>query len=178
MCAPNATAGDPLKVLPAVKAAIWSVNKDQMIGGTIFTLDAYMDRLIAQRRFTMTLFALFGVLGLVISAVGVYGVMAYLVAQRTGEIGLRIALGATPGGVLAMVLRRAGVLVGVGLAIGTAVALYATRFAKSFLFELEPNDPRVFAVALAVLALAGLAASMVPARRAAAVDPIVSLRRE
>jgi predicted permease len=172
------TAGDPLKVLPAVKSAIWSVNKDQPITGPLFTLEQIMERLIAQRRFTMTLFALLGVLGLVISAVGVYGVMAYLVAQRTNEIGVRIALGATPGGVVAMVLGRAGALIGIGLAIGTAVALYASRFAKSFLFQLEPNDPRVFAAALTVLALAGLVASVVPARRAAAVDPIVALRRE
>jgi len=172
------TAGDPLKALPAAKAAIWSVNMDQMIAGTVFTLDRYMDRLIAQRRLAMTLFALFGVLGLVISAVGVYGVMAYLVAQRTNEIGVRIALGAAPGGVVTMVLRRAGALIGIGLTIGTGVALYASRFAKSFLFQLEPNDPRVFAAALAVLALAGLVASVEPARRAAAVDPIVALRRE
>ncbi len=172
------TTGDPLRVLPAVKAAVWSVSLNQRIDGDIFTLEGYMDRLIAQRRFTMTLFALLGVLGLAISAVGIYGVMAYLVAQRTNEIGVRIALGATPGGVVTMVLRRAGALIGIGLAIGTGVALYASRFAKAFLFQLEPNDPRIFAAALAVLALAGLGASVVPARRAAAVDPIVALRRE
>jgi putative ABC transport system permease protein len=172
------TAGDPLKVLPAVKAAIWSVNKDQRMSGTVSTLEGFMRRLIAQRRFTMTLFALFGVLGLVISAVGVYGVMAYLVEQRTSEIGVRMALGATPGSVVTMVLRRAGLLIGVGLAMGTGVAWYAGRLAKSFLFELEPTDPRVFAVALTVIALAGLAASMVPARRAASVDPIVALRQD
>jgi len=172
------TSGDPLRTLPAVKAAVWSVSMNQRIDGDIFTLEGYMDRLVAQRRFIMTLFALFGVLGLVISAVGVYGVMAYLVAQRTSEIGLRIALGATPGSVVAMVLRRAGALVGRGLAVGSVVALYASRFARSFLFQLEPNDPRIFAAALTVLALAGLVASVVPARRAAAVDPIVALKRE
>jgi len=172
------TAGDPLKVLPAVRAAIWSVSKDQPINGPLFTLEQYMDRLIAQRRFTMTLFALFGILGLVISAVGVYGVMAYLVAQRTSEIGVRMALGATPGGVVAMVLRRAGALIGVGLALGAGVAWYFSAVAKSFLFQIEPTDPRVFAAALAVLAVAGLAASVVPARRAASVDPIVALRQE
>jgi ABC-type antimicrobial peptide transport system permease subunit len=146
--------------------------------GEVGTAEDRLDGLLAHRRFSMALLVLFGVLGLVISAVGVYGVMAYLVAQRTNEIGVRIALGATPGGVVTMVLRRAGALIGIGLAIGTGVALYASRFAKAFLFQLEPNDPRVFAAALAVLALAGLVASAVPARRAAAVDPIVALRRE
>jgi len=172
------TAGDPLKLLPAVKAAIWSVSRDQRISGAVFTLEGYMDRLIAQRRFNMALLALFGVLGLTISAVGIYGVMAYLVAQRTSEIGVRMALGATPGAVVAMVLRRAGLLVALGLAVGTGASWYFSAAVKSFLFQVEPNDPRVFVGALLVLALAGLAASLVPARRAAAVDPIIALRRE
>ncbi len=171
------TAGDPLKLLPAVKAAIWSVSRDQRISGTVFTLEGYMDRLIAQRRFNMALLALFGVLGLTISAVGIYGVMAYLVAQRTSEIGVRMALGATPGAVVAMVLRRAGLLVALGLTLGSGVSWYFSAAVKSFLFQVEPTDPRIFAGALLVLALAGLAASAVPARRAAAVDPVIALRR-
>jgi hypothetical protein len=172
------TAGNPLTVLPAIRKAIWSVNNDVPIIGDEGTAEDRLNRLLAQRRFSMALLVLFGVLGLAISAVGIYGVLAYLVDQRTNEIGVRMALGATAGGVVAMVLRRAGALIGIGLAIGTGVALYAGRFAKSFLFQLEPNDPRVFAAALTVLALAGFVASVVPARRAAAVDPIVALRRE
>jgi putative ABC transport system permease protein len=172
------TAGDPLAVLPAVKAAIWSVNKDQRLATETVTLAAYMDRLIAQRRFNMALLVLFGVLGLVIAAVGIYGVMAYIVAQRTSEIGVRMALGATRRDVVGMVLRRAGLLMAIGVILGAAVAWYLSAGVKAFLFQTEPNDIRVFAAAVVTLALAGLAASAIPARRAASVDPMVALRQE
>jgi putative ABC transport system permease protein len=172
------TAGDPMTVLPAVKAAIWSVNREQRLTGDTVTLERYMDRLIAQRRFNMAVLTLFGVLGLVIAAVGIYGVMAYVVAQRTNEIGVRMALGATRGNVVSMVLRRAGVLMIAGLVIGGIGAWYLSAGVKTFLFEVQPNDVRVFAGALAVLACAGLLASALPARRAATVDPLVALRGE
>jgi predicted permease len=172
------TTGDPMAVLPAVKAAIWSVNREQRLSGDSFTLEAYMDRLIAQRRFNMALLALFGVLGLVIAAVGIYGVMAYVVAQRTNEIGVRMALGATPGDVVRMVLTRAGILMGLGLAIGAAGAWYLSAGVKALLFQVEPTSPAVFAAALATLAAAGFVASVVPARRAARVDPMIALRQE
>jgi predicted permease len=172
------TAGDPMAVLPAVKAAIWTVNREQRFFGDTFTLERYLDRLIAQRRFNMAVLALFGVLGLVIAAVGIYGVMAYVVAQRTNEIGVRMALGATRGHVVTMVLRRAGGLMLLGLAIGGLGAWYLSAGIKSFLFEVQPNDVAIFAGALAVLAAAGLLASALPARRAASVDPLVALRSE
>ena len=174
------TAGDPLAVLPAVKAAIWSVNREQRLSSDTVTLDAYMDRLVAQRRFNMALIGLFGVLGLVIAAVGIYGVMTYLVAQRTNEIGVRMALGATRGKVVSMILRRASILVAAGLAIGTAVALPLSTAlqVKSFLFQVEPTDKLIYGVALATLALAGLLASAVPARRAASIDPLTALRHD
>ena len=101
------TAGDPLALLPSVKAAIWSVNKEQRLSGETSQSRA-LARMLAQRRFSMALLALFGGLGLVIAAVGIYGVMAYIVAQRTGEIGVRMALGATRGNVMSMVLKQAG----------------------------------------------------------------------
>jgi putative ABC transport system permease protein len=172
------TAGDPVRVLPAVKAAIWSVNPDQRLTQEIVTVEGYMDRLIAQRRFNMALLVLFGVLGLVITAAGIYGVMAYVVEQRTGEIGVRMALGATPGRVVSMVMGRAAVLMIIGAAIGGAAAWQLSASVRTFLFQVEPNDVRIFVVALAVLTFAGLVASAVPARRAAAVDPLVALRQE
>jgi putative ABC transport system permease protein len=172
------TNGDPLATLPAVKSAIWAVNKDQRLTGDLVTLESYMDRLIAQRRFNMALLALFGILGLVIAAVGIYGVMAYIVAQRTNEIGIRMALGATRGNVVSMVLRRSALLIVAGLAIGGFAAWSLSARVGTFLFEVQPNDLGIFAAALATLAASGLAASMVPARRAASVDPLVALRSE
>jgi putative ABC transport system permease protein len=172
------TAGNAMAVLPAVKAAIWTVNREQRFTGDTMTLERYMDRLIAQRRFNMAVLVLFGVLGLVIAAVGIYGVMAYVVAQRTNEIGVRMALGATRGNVVSMVLRRAGALMLLGLVIGGAGAWYLSAGVKSFLFEVQPTDIGIFAGALAVLASAGLLASALPARRAATVDPLIALRSE
>jgi putative ABC transport system permease protein len=172
------TAGDPGSYLPAVKAAIWSVNRNQILYTDRTTLDAYMDGLIAQRRFNMALLTLFGVLGLVISAVGIYGVMAYIVSQRTREIGVRMALGATRKRVVVMVLGNAGVLVAAGLAIGGIAAWYLSAAARTFLFQLDAQDPRAFAAAVVCLTAAALVATALPARRAAGVDPMVALRTE
>jgi predicted permease len=176
------TTGDPMKVLPAAKAAIWSVDREQRLGGDLLTLQAYMDKLIAQRRFNMALLALFGGLGLVIAAVGIYGVMAYIVAQRTNEIGVRMALGATRGSVVGMVLKRAIVLITMGLVMGCLGSWYLTVTPRigleAYLFETRPADVGIFVASLATLTIAGLAASAIPARRAASVDPLVALRHE
>ena len=172
------TEGDPIDALPAVEMAIWSVNRDQTLYTDRVTLEAYMDGLIAPRRFNMALLTLFGALGLVISAVGVYGVMAYIVSQRTKEIGVRMALGASRRAVVKMVLGSAGTLVLAGLGIGTVGAWYASSVASAFLFQLDARDPRAFAGAIVCLAMAAAVATLVPAGRAASVDPIVALRAE
>jgi ABC-type antimicrobial peptide transport system permease subunit len=127
----------------------------------------------------MLLLGLFGLLGLVISAIGIYGVLAYLVAQRAREIGVRMALGATPADVIRMVLLNACVLVVSGLILGGVGAWYlSAAAARTFLFSIEATDPRAFAAAFLLLALAALAASAIPASRAASVDPMVALRAE
>ncbi len=171
------TAGDPMTVVRAVKQAIWSVNPEQRFDDTL-TLEAFMDRLTAKRRFLMTLLTLFGVLGLVIAAAGVYAMLAHRVVERRREIGVRLALGATQQSVVQMVLRQALVLLGVGLAIGLGTAWQFGAGVKAFLFGTEPADPLVFAVTLVGLAIAGVVAAVGPARRAARVDPIVTLRCE
>lgn len=126
----------------------------------------------------MLLLGLFGVLGLVISAIGIYGLMAWVVSQRTREIGVRMALGATRSKMIAMVLLNAGALVGSGLIAGGIGAWYLSTAAKAFLFSVEATDARAFAAALLLLATAALVASFIPARRAATVDPMMVLRAE
>jgi putative ABC transport system permease protein len=129
-----------------------------------------------QQNMIATLTTLFGVLGLVLAAVGLYGVMAYTVEQRTNEIGLRMALGADRGHVVRMVLRSAFLQIGVGLGLGIPLAIMAGRLMKDQLFDVRPWDPIMLTLATLLLAIAALAASVVPARRAAGVEPMVALR--
>ncbi len=171
------TGENPLEVVPSVKAAVLAVLPDVPLRN-VRTMEQVMGRQVAQRRLNMLLLGLFGVLGLVISGVGIYGVMAYLVAQRTREIGVRMALGATRGAVVSMVLVRAGVLVGIGLIVGGAGAWSLSSTAKTFLFRMDTTDWRVFAAAIGALTAAALLASAIPARRAAGVNPIEALRSE
>jgi putative ABC transport system permease protein len=171
------TSVDPYQVLPDVRAATLAAMPDVPLRN-IRTMEEVIARRVAQRKLNMLLLGLFGVLGLVISAVGIYGVMAYVVSQRTREIGVRMALGATRGGILGMVLRNSMMLVLIGLAIGGIGAWYLSATAKAFLFRMDVNDPRAFAGAIGALAIAALLASLIPARRAASVDPMIALRAE
>ena len=169
--------GDPRAALPAVKAAVLDVLPDVPLR-YVATMQELVARQTAQRRLNMLMLGLFGLLGLVISAVGVYGVMACVVSQRTREIGVRMALGATRARVIGMVLTNACLLIAAGLVIGGAGAWYLSATAKSFLFGLEPNDLRAFVAAGLALSIAAIVASAIPARRAASVDPTVALRAE
>ena len=171
------TSGDPNAVVPAVRAAVLSVLPDVPLRN-VRTMNEVIARQVAQRRFNMLLLGLFGVLGLVISAVGIYGVMAYVVAQREREIGVRMALGASRGAVVGMIMRSAAILVAIGLVIGGVAAWSLGSTAKAFLFKIDVTDPRVYATAIGVLVAAALLASVIPARRAASVDPLVALRAE
>jgi predicted permease len=141
-------------------------------------LEHYFDKLVAQRRVNMRLLGVFGLLGACVAAVGIYGVMAYLVTQRTREIGIRMALGASPAVILRTVVARTGVYVGVGLAAGVFLGWVLSMTVRGLLFGVQPHDPLVYVlVAVAISGLAALAA-LVPARRASSVDPVVALRCE
>jgi putative ABC transport system permease protein len=133
---------------------------------------------LAQRRFTMLLLAAFAAVALLMAAVGIYGVISYSVAQRTRELGVRIALGATAGRVLSMVLLESSKLVLLGIMAGTFAALLLARSMRSLLFGVRPFDSTSFVVAALLLGLAALVAGYIPARRATKVDPMVALRYE
>jgi predicted permease len=168
---------DTAPVLSAVKTVVWNEFPDAVIPDA-YTLRDYLDIRLAARRFNMLLLGLFGALGLVIAALGIYGVMAYVVTQRTHEIGIRMALGATPWKMLTSVLGRAFAVVAIGLSVGLAGAWQLSAVAKSFLFEVQPHDAGIYAGVALVLSAAGLAAAFIPARRAARVDPLVALRMD
>ncbi len=171
------TSADPYDVLPALRTAVFGALPEVPLRN-VRTMERLVASRIAQRKVSMLLLGVFGFLGLIIAAVGIYGVMSYLVAQRTREIGVRIALGATRFNVVAMILSNAGALVALGLGIGTLASWYLGALAKSFLFQLQPTDPRAFAAAAVALSMAALVAALIPARRAATVDPIIALRSE
>jgi ABC-type antimicrobial peptide transport system permease subunit len=142
------------------------------------TQAAAIDQTIGQERTFATLCGAFAMLALAIACVGLYGTMAYGVARRTNEIGLRMALGAERRGLIWMVLREVCVLTGIGLAVGLAGALATTKFVKSFLFEMQHNDPWAIGGAVAVMAVAALAAGYGPAWRASRMDPWKALRHD
>ena len=179
--APNAlvvrTSIEPLSLAASVRDAIWSVDKDQTVAD-IDTMEHIVAEAVARQRFSMLLLGLFATLALVLASVGIYGVMSYSVAQRTHEIGIRIALGARRGDVLQMTIKQGLQLVGAGMILGLATAFFLTRVLESLLFGISATDPVTFlSISLVLLAVAILA-SYVPALRATKVDPIIALRAQ
>jgi putative ABC transport system permease protein len=179
--APNAlvvrTSIEPLSLAASVRDAIWSVDKDQTVAD-IDTMEHIVAEAVARQRFSMLLLGLFATLALLLASVGIYGVMSYSVAQRTHEIGIRIALGARRGDVLQMTIKQGLKLVGTGMILGLAAAFLLTRVLQTLLFGISPTDPvTFFGISLVLLAVAILA-SYIPALRATKVDPLVALRAQ
>lgn len=137
-----------------------------------------MNENLAAPRFRTLLLALFAGLAVCLAMAGVYGVLAYIVAQRATEIGLRMALGANRGDVVGMVVRQAAGLAAIGLSTGLAGSVAAARVLAGFLYDVKPTDPMTYAAVAAFVALATLAASYWPARRAARIDPLIALRQD
>ena len=164
-------------VAAAVRNSIASTDKELPVFN-VRTMDEYVGASLAQPRFAALLLTLFAALALALTMVGIYGVMAYTVAQRTREIGIRIALGASRSDVLRMILGKGLVITGLGLLIGIAGALALTRFLSGFLYQVKPVDPLTFAAVPVLLGAISLLASYLPAWRAARVDPMVALRYE
>ena len=166
--------GSPAQLANDVEAAIRRV--DPQLAVTVRPLDAQIGATLVRERLVAILSGFFGGLALLLVALGLYGVTAFAVGRRRAEIGIRLALGAAPGGVVRLVLRDVAVLVGVGIAIGGVAGLLAARLTETLLFGLKPYDPLSFALAALVLAAVGLLATWLPARRAARIDPAVVLR--
>jgi putative ABC transport system permease protein len=169
------TATDPATLVETAKRAVWAIDPEQPVE-SVGPLAQRVSETLARPRFLLTVMSAFAAVALLLAAVGIYGVMTYAVAQRTREIGVRMALGARPGEIMRSVVRGGAVLAIGGIAIGLAGALALTRFVESLLFDVTATDPKTYAaVAVLLIGVAGLAA-LVPARRASRVSPMAALR--
>jgi predicted permease len=170
-------AGDPLKLAPAVQSRVWAIDKSLPVSG-VMSMEEVISGAVGPQRLNALLLGVFAAAALLLAVVGIYGVMSYTVAERTHEIGLRMALGAEGRDVLRMVVGQGLALASVGLAVGLAGALALTRLMSGLLYGVSATDPLVFGGVALVLTLAALLASYLPARRATKVDPMVALRYE
>jgi len=171
------TSIDPRNLEGAARAAFLAADPTLPVF-RVQPLESYVASSLAQRKFTLALLGMFGGLALVLAAVGIYGLISYSVTLRTREVGIRMAFGAERSDVLAMVLRQGLALIGIGLAVGFAASLALTRLLTTLLFEVRPTDLATSALVALLLATVALAASYLPARRAASVDPMIALRYE
>jgi putative ABC transport system permease protein len=170
-------AGDPISLAGAVRKAILDVEPEQAISD-IAPLQASVQQTVAQPRFFTIVLSTFGGVALLLAVLGIFGVISYTVRQRTREIGIRMALGASKANVLGMVLGRGARLLIAGSAIGIVAALLSGRLLASLLFGVQASDPAAIALAVLVLSAAAMTAAAVPALRAARIEPVTALRYE
>jgi putative ABC transport system permease protein len=171
------TAGAPASYLPAIKKALAEVEPERPVSGVALMRDVVEDS-VGSRRFPAMLLVGFSALALALAAVGIVGVVSYSVAQRTREIGIRIALGARKADVLKLILSGSMSWVFIGIALGIVASLGLTRLLGTLLYGIQPGNPLVLGIVALILAAVALLASYIPARRAAKVDPMVALRYE
>ena len=171
------TRGDPEPLSNQIRNAIWSIDKD-LPADKVETMESHLDEWQSQRKFNTLLLAIFAGLALVLAMIGVYGVLANLVAARTREIGIRVAIGATPVGIGKLVVAQSMIPVGIGLALGIAGSLALSRVLQSLLFQVPARDPFTLGMTVAAILLLSPFAIYVPLRRAIRVDCTVALREE
>ena len=171
------TSGDPMRVVPAVQRAVTEVDRNTPVAEPR-PLTQTLSIQVSNLRLYMLLLGLFGAVATLLAATGIYGVMAYSVAERRREIGIRMALGARAENVVLMVFRQAAPIAVAGLALGFAAALGLTHLIQSALFEVTATDPMTYAAGLLLLLTVAVIASLIPARRATLVDPTVALKYE
>ena len=169
------THGDPQALLPMVRRVVTSIDPDLPVFD-VRPLEGIAADAVATERFALLLFALFAALALGLSVVGIYGVLAYTVAQRLPEFGVRVALGARPAQLLEMVLAQGARLAAIGIVLGAGASILASRWIRGLLFGVQPFDPATLAAVAMLFALVALAACFIPARRAARVDPLTAIR--
>jgi ABC-type antimicrobial peptide transport system permease subunit len=171
------TERDPRRLVNAIQQAIWAIDKDQPVTN-VRTLEEVLSERAALRRFQTALLVLFAGVAVVLTLIGIFGVLSYSVSQRTAELGIRMAIGAGPREIMLLVLRQAGVLIAAGLVIGLAGALALTRYLESMLFQVRSTDWQSYASATLLLAALALIAALIPAVRGAKSDPMAALRTE
>jgi putative ABC transport system permease protein len=171
------TTGDPLLMARPVREAIHGVDKDMPMSN-VRSMDQMLEISLGQRRLSMILLGAFSAIALVLASIGIYGVLAYSVTQRSRELGIRMALGAARGRVLRLVIGQGMALAAIGIGIGLVGALALTRLLGTQLYSVKPTDPATFAGVSLLLAAIALVATLVPALRATRVDPVVALREE
>ncbi len=171
------SATDPLALIPAIQHELAELDPLLPLTRTI-TMEQRLSDSLARRRLSMQLMLLFGLAALLLAATGLYGVLSYVVDRRRREMGIRVALGARPRQVIELVATQGLLPVALGIAVGLGAAIAATRLLRAGLFEISPSDPVVYASVTALLVLTAIAASAIPARRAATVDPVIALREE
>jgi len=171
------TRSDPRQLVNALQRQVWAIDKDQPVTN-VRTLEEIISRSVAERRFEMVLLIAFASVAVLLAMIGIFGVLSYIVNQRMGELGIRVALGATPARIVAMVLRQAGWWIAIGIGLGLGGALALARYLESLLFEVRHRDPWTYAAAVTLLLAVSLTAALIPARRGAKVDPMTALRYE
>jgi putative ABC transport system permease protein len=171
------TSGNPTSVASAVRSAVAEIDPSKPVGN-LQTVEQNLRDQVSGRRVYMLLLSVFGAIAAVLAAVGIYGVMAYAVTQRTREIGIRMALGATSSSVMTLVVKQALILVFIGLILGIGGAFGLTRFIANELYGVKPTDPVTFIEVSLGLVVVAVLASLIPTRRAVSVDPTIALRHE
>jgi putative ABC transport system permease protein len=168
---------DPTSLTSSIRSVLASIDRNQPIT-SISTMDQLVQDSVGSRRLTLILLDVFSALALVLAGIGIYGVISYSVAQRTQEIGIRMALGAARPDIMKMILLQGARIAAAGLIIGTIAAFALTRYMQKLLFSVSPEDPATFALVAVVLTFVALLACYIPARRTLRVDPITALRYE
>jgi putative ABC transport system permease protein len=171
------SAAEPMLLASPVRSALRNIDPEQPVT-RIRTMDRVIEESIGGRRFPMLLLGAFSLVALVLAAIGVYGVVSYIVSQRTREIGIRMALGARAAEVVGMVVRRSLSPIAAGILVGVTASVMVSRLLGTLLYEVTPHDPAVLAVIVFLLGASAVVACLIPARRAASVDPLVVLKEE